>query len=101
MSVGAGCCCFLRCLLTALCRVAGLGSRRTLLVLDFGGCRQTALCPADYQTTCIGIVLAYVIAAISPTLEVANSALPAYVVSLLFFVGLLIRQEDMPGYWAW
>ena len=46
-------------------------------------------------------VLAYFIAAVSPTLEVANSALPAYVVSLLFFVGLLIRYEDMPDYWSW
>ena len=46
-------------------------------------------------------MLAYFIAAISPTLEVANSALPAYVVSLLFFVGLLIRYQDMPDYWSW
>ena len=33
--------------------------------------------------------------------EVANAILPAYVVSLLFFVGLLIRFPDIPQYWRW
>ena len=46
-------------------------------------------------------VLAYFVAAASPNMDVANAALPAYVVSLLFFVGLLIRHEDQPGYWSW
>ena len=46
-------------------------------------------------------VLAYLIAALSPTMEVANGALPAYVVTLLFFVGLLIRADDQPRYWHW
>ena len=46
-------------------------------------------------------VLAYFVAAVSPNMDVANSALPAYVVSLLFFVGLLIRHEDQPDYWSW
>ncbi|KAK9808054.1 hypothetical protein WJX73_010576 [Symbiochloris irregularis] len=54
---------------------------------------------AYYLTTIIGIVLAYVIAALSPTMEVANGALPAYVVTLLFFVGLLIRADNQPRYW--
>lgn len=26
---------------------------------------------------------------------------PAYIVSLLFFVGLLIRMPDIPNYWKW
>ena len=46
-------------------------------------------------------MLAYFVAAVSPNMDVANSALPAYVVSLLFFVGLLIRHEDQPDYWSW
>ena len=41
-----------------------------------------------YLTLCTGIVLAYLVAAISPSMEVANAALPAYVVTLLFFVSL-------------
>lgn len=38
-------------------------------------------------TLCVGIVIAYFVAAISPDMEVANAALPAYVVTLLFFTG--------------
>ncbi|EIE18756.1 ABC family transporter: multidrug, partial [Coccomyxa subellipsoidea C-169] len=54
-----------------------------------------------FQTTVIGILLAYIIAALSPNMDVANGALPAYVVILLFFVGLLIRPQDQPSYWHW
>ena len=39
------------------------------------------------MTLCIGITLAYLVAAVSPTLPVANAALPSYVVTLLFFTG--------------
>ena len=46
-------------------------------------------------------VLAYVIAALSPNMDVANGALPAFVVIMLFFVGLLIRPQDQPAYWHW
>jgi len=46
-------------------------------------------------------VLAYAIAAVSPTMDIANAALPAYVTSLLFFVGLLLRVQDQPAYWKW
>jgi len=34
-------------------------------------------------------------------LQVANAILPAYVISLLFFIGLLIRVPDIPHYWRW
>lgn len=55
-----------------------------------------------YLTLCTGIVLAYLVAAISPSMEVANAALPAYVVTLLFFVSLRglhapIICEPFPG----
>ena len=38
-------------------------------------------------TLCIGVTLAYLFAAVSPTLSIANAALPCYVVTLLFFTG--------------
>lgn len=45
--------------------------------------------------------LGYFIAAVSPNMDVANAALPAYVTVLLFFVGLLLRPQDQPRYWHW
>lgn len=54
-----------------------------------------------FGTLSNGIALAYLIGALSPTMEVANTAVPAYVVTLLFFTGLLIRFDDMPDYWFW
>ncbi|KAK9904972.1 hypothetical protein WJX75_006687 [Coccomyxa subellipsoidea] len=54
-----------------------------------------------FQTTVIGILLAYIIAGLSPNMDVANGALPAFVVIMLFFVGLLIRPQDQPNYWHW
>lgn len=49
----------------------------------------------------IGIVMAYFVTALSPTLDIANVALPAYVITLLFFVGLLMRWSDIPKWWQW
>ena len=46
-------------------------------------------------------MLAYFIAALSPNMDVANAALPAYVVTLLFFAGFLLRWGDIPKYWQW
>ena len=34
-------------------------------------------------------------------MDMANAALPAYVTVLLFFVGLLLRNQDQPIYWRW
>ena len=34
-------------------------------------------------------------------MDVANAALPAYVVTLLFFTGLFIRFDEIPEYWFW
>jgi ATP-binding cassette, subfamily G (WHITE), member 2 len=51
---------------------------------------------------CCGLAaLGYFIAAVSPNMDVANAALPAYVTVLLFFVGLLLRPQDQPKYWSW
>lgn len=49
----------------------------------------------------LAAALGYFIAAISPNMDMANSALPAYVTVLLFFVGLLMRNQDQPVYWRW
>ena len=37
----------------------------------------------------------------SPNMDVANAALPTYVVTLLFFAGFLFRFQDIPDYWFW
>ena len=53
------------------------------------------------KLTCRGrcAVLAYTVAACAPNMDVANAALPAFVVTQLFFCGFLIRQNSMPVYW--
>ena len=43
--------------------------------------------------SCCITVLAYLVAALSPNMEVANAALPTYVVTLLFFAGFLLRWK--------
>lgn len=54
-----------------------------------------------FTTTATGIALGYAIASAAPNMDVANAALPAYVTTLLFFVGLLLRPQDQPKYWRW
>ncbi|QDZ20061.1 ATP-binding cassette transporter [Chloropicon primus] len=49
----------------------------------------------------IGIVLAYLVAAFSPSVDSANAFLPCYVTLCLFFVGLLIPYGEIPVYWSW
>ena len=46
-------------------------------------------------------VLAQLIAALSPNMDVANAALPAYVVTLAFTGGFLIRWAAIPNYYKW
>ena len=54
-----------------------------------------------FCTLSIGIVVAYFIAAISPNMDVANAALPTYIVTLLFFAGFLLQWDKIPVYWKW
>lgn len=42
-----------------------------------------------FATLCVGITLAYSVAAMSPNMDVANAALPVYVTTLLYFGGFL------------
>jgi hypothetical protein len=34
-------------------------------------------------------------------MDVANAALPAYIVTLIFFSGFLLRYEQIPVWWKW
>ena len=52
-------------------------------------------------TTMSGVALGYAVAALSPSMGVANAALPAYVTMLLFFVGLLLPSRSIPRMWVW
>ncbi|KAF6250828.1 P-loop containing nucleoside triphosphate hydrolase protein [Scenedesmus sp. NREL 46B-D3] len=54
-----------------------------------------------YVTLCVGIVLAYFVAALAPSMDVANAALPVYVTTLLFFGGFLFTFSTMPPWWKW
>ncbi|KAG2427597.1 hypothetical protein HXX76_012251 [Chlamydomonas incerta] len=49
----------------------------------------------------VGIVLAYLVAALSPNMDVANAALPGFVVTLLFFAGQLMTVDSIPPWWQW
>ena len=48
-------------------------------------------CPAPWPA-----VLAYFIASFAPSLDMANALLPTYVVTLLFFAGLLFKLDMIP-----
>lgn len=52
-------------------------------------------------TLATGIAVGYLMAALSPNMDVANAALPAYVTTLLFFAGQLCTYDAMPAYWGW
>jgi hypothetical protein len=54
-----------------------------------------------FITLANGIALAYFVAAISPSLDAAAALLPTYVVTLLFFGGLLFPFSQMPPWWQW
>ena len=54
-----------------------------------------------YLNSCVGIALAYAVAAFSPTTEAANALLPTYVTTNIFFTGYLILWDDIPKPWRW
>mmetsp|Transcript_17771 Transcript_17771/g.19818 ORF Transcript_17771/g.19818 Transcript_17771/m.19818 type:complete len:511 (+) Transcript_17771:1-1533(+) len=56
---------------------------------------------AYYLTTLIGVILAYAVASIVPSLEAANALLPTYVTTCLFFGGLFIVFDKIPSGWVW
>ena len=56
---------------------------------------------AYFLTAMVGIVLAYAVAAVSPTMEAANALLPTYVTTCLYFGGLFITFNKIPVGWYW
>ena len=54
-----------------------------------------------FVTWDIGIVLGYLVASLSPNLDAASALYPAYVTTLVFFGGFIIRPSDMPPWWYW
>lgn len=54
-----------------------------------------------YLTTMLGIILAYAVAALVPTMAAANALLPLYVTIDLFFGGFFIVFDKIPKGWEW
>lgn len=54
-----------------------------------------------YLTTMMGIILAYAVAAVAPTMGAANAILPLLVTIWLFFGGLYIVFDKIPPGWYW
>jgi hypothetical protein len=65
------------------------------LLLHLYRTEGTSHCPAT------GIAAAYFFATLSPTVDIANAALPAYMVSLLYFSGIVMNFNSIPAYWDW
>lgn len=54
-----------------------------------------------FVTSLVGVTMSYLCSTIAPNTEYAIIGVSAVNVCLLFFVGLLIRWEDIPAYWRW
>lgn len=54
-----------------------------------------------YATTMCGIVLAYMVAALVPTMEAANALLPTWVTINMYFGGLFLLFDTIPVGWKW
>ena len=54
-----------------------------------------------FVTSLVGVTMSYLGATIAPNTEYAIIAVSGLNVVLLFFVGLLIRLDDIPPYWSW
>ena len=54
-----------------------------------------------YLTTMTGIVLAYGVASVVPTMDAANALLPTYVTFCLYFGGLFLNFDKIPPGWYW
>ncbi|CAD7941182.1 unnamed protein product [Amoebophrya sp. A120] len=54
-----------------------------------------------YTTAMVGIVLAYLCAAVCPTIDAANALLPTYVTVCMYFGGLFMIFSKIPDGWYW
>ncbi|KAJ8611882.1 hypothetical protein CTAYLR_005809 [Chrysophaeum taylorii] len=55
----------------------------------------------SYFIGCIGVAVAYAVAAVSPNIEAANAILPTYVTINILFTGYIIIYPDIPLGWRW
>lgn len=84
--------------------IALVGSILMTVVVYYGTKMQGSLLVVTavyFVTLCVGITMAYSIASLCPTVDMANAALPAYVASLTFVSGFIIRFDDIPVWWRW
>lgn len=75
-----------------------------VLVIYFGCALQGSfflLFVSYYLTTMMGIILAYAVAAVAPTMEAANAILPTLVTIWMYFGGLFIVFDKIPRGWFW
>ncbi len=54
-----------------------------------------------FVTHAVGVALSYLVAALVPTMDMANALLPAYITGLLFLAGQLATIDSIPVYWVW
>jgi hypothetical protein len=54
-----------------------------------------------FVTSLVGVTMSYLGATVAPNIEYAIIAVSSMNIVLLFFVGLLIRLDDIPSYWRW
>jgi len=54
-----------------------------------------------YFTGQTGIALAYAVSAVARNMDEANTLLPIYNVTGMFFTGLLFTYDDLPAGWQW
>jgi ATP-binding cassette, subfamily G (WHITE), member 2 len=48
-----------------------------------------------FLTLACGIAVAYLVSALAPNIDVANAAVPAYMVTLLYFSGLVMNFKSI------
>ncbi len=52
-------------------------------------------------THAVGVALSYTISALSPTMDLANAAMPAFITAQLFLAGQLATLDSIPAWWRW
>lgn len=49
----------------------------------------------------VGVLFAYLVATLAPSMDAANAILPAFMVTQMFFNGFLIIRSTIPNWWFW
>ena len=56
---------------------------------------------AYFMTQLAAIGVAFTFAALCPTIDFANGAVPSFGGTLMFFVGYLLPLNQIPKWWLW